>query len=189
MAATSKRAAGKAAIAVTPIVPAYLDKPSHLRTLSERTDVGRALRVTCPREAHAAWSPAADRPDPVSLVLAAEKGRIERLLPIRHGRMATSPFAFFRGGASIMASDLATTPSTGYTVQACGDCHLLNFGAFATPERRIIFDINDFDETYPAPWEWDLKRLSASLVVASRANGHSPSDARGAARAVARAYG
>ena len=107
----------------------------------------------------------------MDLVLAAEAGRIERLLPIRHGRMVASPFAFYRGAAAIMAADLATTPSTGYIVQACGDCHLLNFGAFATPERRVIFDINDFDETFPAPWEWDLKRLATSFVVASRANG------------------
>jgi uncharacterized protein (DUF2252 family) len=189
MAATRKRATQTAAIAVTPLEPAYLAKPHHLRTVGERTEVGRALRVTCPREHHAEWSPPSDRRDPVDLVLAAEQGRIERLLPIRHGRMVASPFTFYRGAASIMAADLAGTASTGYTVQACGDCHLLNFGAFATPERRIIFDINDFDETFPAPWEWDLKRLAASFVVAGRANAHKPADARAAARAAVRSYG
>ena len=178
-----------AGIARTPIQPAYLAKPRSQLTVAERAEAGRALRVTAPREAHAAWTPAPDRADPVDLVLAAEAGRIERLLPIRHGRMVASPFAFYRGAAAIMAADLAATPSTGYIVQACGDCHLLNFGAFATPERRVIFDINDFDETFPAPWEWDLKRLATSFVVASRANGHRPAEAKAAAQAVARSYG
>jgi uncharacterized protein (DUF2252 family) len=173
----------------TPIQPAYLAKPRSKLTVAARAEAGRALRVTVPREAHAGWSPAPERADPVDLVLAAEAGRIERLLPIRHGRMVASPFAFYRGAAAIMAADLATTPSTGYIVQACGDCHLLNFGAFATPERRVIFDINDFDETFPAPWEWDLKRLATSFVVASRANGHKPAEAKAAAQAVARSYG
>ena len=100
----------------------------------------------------------------MEILLEDSKGRVERLVPIRYGRMVASPFAFFRGTAGIMAADLATTPSTGYVVQSCGDCHLMNFGAFATPERRVIFDINDFDETYPAPWEWDLKRLATSFV-------------------------
>jgi uncharacterized protein (DUF2252 family) len=171
-----------------PIRPAYLAKPGSQLTVAERVEGGRTLRNAAPREAHAAWAPAADRADPVALVLAAEAGRVERLLPIRHGRMVASPFAFFRGAAAIMAADLAATPSTGYIVQACGDCHLLNFGAFATPERRVIFDINDFDETFPAPWEWDLKRLATSFVVASRTNGHRPADATAAAQAVARSY-
>jgi uncharacterized protein (DUF2252 family) len=176
-------------IARTPIQPAYLAKPRSQLTVAERAEAGRTLRDTAPRETHAGWTPGPDRADPVDLVLAAETGRIERLLPIRHGRMVASPFAFYRGAAAIMAADLAATPSTGYIVQACGDCHLLNFGAFATPERRVIFDINDFDETFPAPWEWDLKRLAASFVVASRANGHGPAEARAAAQAVARSYG
>ena len=178
-----------AEIARSPIEPAYLAKPRHLHSLSERMEVGRALRVTTPRESNAAWTPPAGRADPVELMLAGEAGRVESLLPIRHGRMAASPFAFFRGAAAIMAADLAATPATGYTVQACGDCHLLNFGAFATPERRVIFDINDFDETFPAPWEWDLKRLAASFVVAGRANRYKPGDARAAARTAVRSYG
>ena len=153
-----------------PIRAAYLEKPAHLRTRREREDVGRALRVSCPREAHAGFTPKAKRRDPVQQLVDSSAGRIEPLVPIRYGRMASSAFAFFRGAASIMAEDLAGTPSTGQLVQACGDAHLLNFGAFATPERRVIFDINDFDETYPAPWEWDLKRLVASFVIACRHN-------------------
>jgi uncharacterized protein (DUF2252 family) len=178
-----------ATIARTPFQPAYLAKARSLHTVDERAEAGRAMRVVTPREGNAAWAPAPDRADPVDLMLAGESGRIERQLPLRHGRMVASPFAFFRGAAAIMAADLATTASTGYFVQACGDCHLLNFGAFATPERRIIFDINDFDETFPAPWEWDLKRLATSFVVASLANGHRPAEAAAAARAVARSYG
>ena len=189
MASAKKRATSTASIGRTPIQAAYLEKSHHLHTLKERLEVGRALRVSCPRERHAEWSPPADRRDPIDILMASNEGRIQRLLPIRHGRMVVSQFAFFRGGAAIMAADLATTPATGYTVQACGDCHLLNFGAFATPERRIIFDINDFDETFPAPWEWDLKRLAASIVVASRANGHRPKDAREAAKSAVLAYG
>jgi len=177
-----------AAIARSPIQPAYLAKPPYLHTLKERIEVGRALRVTCPRGHQGDWTPAPNRRDPVDLVLASESGRIEELLPIRHGRMVSSPFAFFRGAAALMAADLATTPATGYTVQACGDCHLLNFGAFATAERRVIFDINDFDETFPGPWEWDVKRLAASVVIASQANGHRSADARNAARQAALAY-
>jgi uncharacterized protein (DUF2252 family) len=171
-----------------PIRAAYLDKPAHLRTRGEREEAGRALRVACPREAHAAFEPAPSRQDPVRQLIDAGAGRIEHLVPIRHGRMARSPFAFYRGAASIMAADLAATPSTGQLVQACGDCHLLNFGAFATPERRIVFDINDFDETFPAPWEWDLKRLAASFVIASRHRQHAPEDARAAAEQCVRAY-
>jgi uncharacterized protein (DUF2252 family) len=155
---------------------------AHLHTRRQREEIGRTLREACPRESHAAWTPPSGRADPVAILQESSKGRVERLVPIRYGRMVASPFAFYRGAAAIMAADLAATPSTGYQVQACGDCHLLNFGAFATPERRIIFDINDFDETFPAPWEWDLKRLAASFVIASLANGHSPDDARAAAR-------
>lgn len=177
-----------AEIARTPIEPAYLAKPKSRHSLAERIELGRAMRVTTPREAHADWTPAPDRPDPMDVVLGSEAGRVEELLPIRHGRMLATPFTFYRGGAAIMAADLVKTPSTGYTVQSCGDSHLLNFGAFASPERRIIFDINDFDETFPAPWEWDLKRLAASFVVASRANGHKPSDARNAAVTLVKAY-
>ena len=188
----SPRAKRSAAHPPAPIAPAIdaacLRKPAHLRTRGERREAGRALRVVCPREAHAGFTPAKHRADPIDLLIASSLGRIERLVPIRYGRMLASPFAFFRGAASIMAADLAGTPSTGLAVQACGDCHLLNFGALATPERRLIFDINDFDETFPAPWEWDLKRLATSFVIASRHNGHKASECRAAAANVARQY-
>ena len=171
-----------------PIRVAYLDKPAHLRTRRERLEAGRALRVACPREAHAEYRPPARRRDPVQQLIDSSAGRIEHLVPIRYGRMAASPFAFFRGAAAIMAADLEPTPATGQIVQACGDCHLLTFGAFATPERRVIFDINDFDETHPAPWEWDLKRLAASFAIASLHNGDSPGEAKAAARAAVLGY-
>ena len=139
-----------------------LSRPS----LAELRAMGKALRDKCPRESHAAWNPPNDRPDPVALVEQSDKGRITQLIPVRHGRMLQTPFTFYRGAALNMAADLANTPATGLRVQACGDCHLSNFGAFATPERRVIFDINDLDETLPAPWEWDVKRLAASFVLA-----------------------
>lgn len=155
----------------------YLEKSAHLRTLEDRFEHGRAMRENCPREAHAEYTVNwKKRPDPVDLLVESSKGRIESLLPIRYERMATSPFAFYRGAAITMAADLAQAPDCGYTVQCCGDSHLCNFGAFATPERNIIFDINDFDETFPAPWEWDLKRLAASFIIASGHNGHKKSD-------------
>ncbi len=141
------------------------------KTLKERYAAGKALREACPREAHALWKSPADRPDPVQLVLNAEKGRLPDLLPLRHGRMARSPLTFYRGAALTMASDLAATPVSGIRVQCCGDAHLCNFGGFATPERRVIFAVNDLDETLPAPWEWDVKRLAASFVVACRDKG------------------
>lgn len=166
----------------------HLQKPAHMRTRQERQLAGRSLRETCPRESQASLGLPPDRPDPIDLLVASSAGRIEHLLPIRYGRMMASPFAFFRGAAAIMASDLSRTPDSGITVQACGDCHLMNFGAFATPERRIIFDINDFDETYPAPWEWDLKRLATSFVIASQHNGHKPADCKAAAAAVVLHY-
>jgi uncharacterized protein (DUF2252 family) len=129
------------------------------------------LRATCPRDAHATWKAPANRRDAVELILAAEEGRVPDLLPLRHGRMVRSAFTFYRGAALTMAADLASTPVTGLRVQCCGDAHLSNFGGFATPEREIIFSINDLDETLPAPWEWDVKRLAASFVVACRDNG------------------
>jgi uncharacterized protein (DUF2252 family) len=141
------------------------------RSWNELYAAGKALHKTCPRKAHAAWKAADGRPDPVQLVLDAERGRLPDLLPLRHGRMARSAFTFYRGSALAMASDLASTPSTGVHVQCCGDAHLCNFGGFATPERKVIFAINDLDETLPAPWEWDVKRLAASFVVACRDNG------------------
>ncbi len=155
---------------------------------AERYAAGKALRTTCPRTSHAAWKRPAGRRDPVELVLEAERGRLPDLLPLRHGRMVRSPFTFFRGAALTMAADLATTPASGVHVQCCGDAHLCNFGGFATPERRVIFAINDLDETLPAPWEWDLKRLAASFVVASRDNGLSDVAAREVAMTAARTY-
>jgi uncharacterized protein (DUF2252 family) len=138
---------------------------------AEKYAAGKALRTNCPRNAHAAWKAPSNRRDPVELVLEAEKGRLPDLLPLRHGRMVRSAFTFYRGSALTMAADLASTPVTGVRVQCCGDAHLCNFGGFATPERKVIFSINDLDETLPAPWEWDVKRLAASFVVACRDNG------------------
>jgi uncharacterized protein (DUF2252 family) len=154
----------------------------------ERRAQGKALRHAVPREVHGGWKPSKKRRDPVEILVESNKGRLPDLVPIRFGRMSQSPFAFYRGGAAIMAADLAVTPSSGLRVQACGDAHLMNFGGFATPERQIIFDINDLDETLPAPWEWDLKRLATSFVVASRDNGLSESAARDTARRCARSY-
>jgi uncharacterized protein (DUF2252 family) len=164
------------------------DRHPGLGSRAEHYAAGKALRESCPRQDHAAWKAAADRRDAVELVLAAEKGRVEDLLPLRHGRMVKSAFTFYRGAALTMAADLATTPTTGIRVQCCGDAHLCNFGGFATPERRIIFSINDLDETLPAPWEWDLKRLAASFVVACRDNGLSEAVARDAAMTCVRSY-
>ena len=136
----------------------------------DRKDRGKTLRASITRASHAGWSAPANRKDPILVLEESNKGRISDLTPIRWGRMSVSPFTFFRGAAALMAADLASTPSTKVHVQACGDCHLLNFGAFATPERNVSFDINDFDETLPAPWEWDLKRLTVSFVLAAREN-------------------
>ena len=156
--------------------------------VAEHMAEGRALRQQAPRSSHASWTPAADRPDPVELLQEQEWTRLPDLVPIRYGRMMVSPFAFLRGSATVMARDLATTPASGLTVQACGDAHLSNFGAFATPERNLVFDLNDFDETLPAPWEWDVKRLAASIVVAGRTNGFAPADCTRAALAAVRSY-
>ena len=157
-------------------------------TYAERYAAGKALRETCPRQAHAAWKAPAGRPDAVQLVLEAEKGRYPELLPLRHGRMVRSAFTFYRGSALAMATDLASTPTTGIRVQCCGDAHLCNFGGFATPERRIIFAINDLDETLPAPWEWDVKRLAASFVVACRDKSLSDAVAKGVVKSCVRSY-
>src|SRR5262245_31576472 len=134
-------------------------------TVPQRMAEGKSLRLNIPRSSHAEWSPPADRPNPLDLLQAQDETRLPELVPIRYGRMLASPFTFFRGSAVVMARDLAGTPTTGLTVQACGDAHLSNFGAFATPERNLVFDLNDFDETLPAPWEWDVKRLAASVAV------------------------
>ncbi len=158
------------------------------KTYQERYAAGKALRQTCPLEAHAKWKFPADRPDAVQLILDAEKGRLPDLLPLRHGRMARSPFTFYRGAALTMANDLSSTPNTGVYVQCCGDAHLSNFGGFATPERKIIFSINDLDETHPAPWEWDVKRLAASFVVACQDKGMKNSAAEECVMACVQAY-
>ncbi|MBS0560516.1 MAG: DUF2252 domain-containing protein [Proteobacteria bacterium] len=155
---------------------------------SERRALGKALRDKVPRESHAGWKAPHGRRDPINLLLESDAGRIPQLVPIRFGRMMQSPFSFYRGSASIMAADLATTPQSGLRVQACGDAHLLNFGGFATPERNVAFDINDLDETLPAPWEWDVKRLTASIVIAARYLRLSETDAARAARATVRSY-
>ena len=139
---------------------------------------GRAARAKVPRSAHGRWEPAPDRPDPVALLEEQAASRVPMLVPVRYGRMLVSPFTFYRGAALIMASDLAGTPVSGVTVQLCGDAHLSNFGLFGTPERQMIFDINDFDETLPGPWEWDVKRLAASFEIMGRDRGFSPADRR-----------
>ena len=157
-------------------------------TRAELYAMGKELRNRSPRKDHALWRAPDDRLDPLVLIKDSNLGRIEQLVPIRHGRMLQSPFTFFRGAALNMAADLASTPSSGLRVQACGDCHLMNFGAFATPERRIIFDINDLDETLPAPWEWDVKRLTTSFVLACRDNGFSDETARDAVRKCVMSY-
>jgi len=147
-------------------------------TLADRLERGRALRSNVPRTAHADWAPAPKRKDPVKVLQAGNVGRIEALVPIRFGRMAKTPFTFYRGAAAVMAADLSHTPSNGLIVQASGDNHLFNFGLFATPERNVVFGMNDFDETFPAPWEWDVKRLAASIVLAGRDSNLRPSDVR-----------
>ncbi len=139
----------------------------------ERVALGKAARARVPRSTQGDFEPAADRPDPVALLQSQATTRVQELVPIRYGRMLVSPFTFFRGAALIMASDLSTTPRSGITVQACGDAHLSNFGVFASAERNLVFDLNDFDETLPGPWEWDVKRLTASLAIAGRDRGFS----------------
>jgi uncharacterized protein (DUF2252 family) len=157
-------------------------------SLTELRAMGKKLREKCPRHSHAVWKAPARRADPLELMAQSNQGRIPELIPIRHGRMVRTPFTFYRGAALNMAADLAGTPATGLRVQACGDCHLMNFGAFATPERRVIFDINDLDETLPAPWEWDVKRLAASFVLACRNNSFSSGVARDAVLSCVHAY-
>ena len=154
----------------------------------QRHERGRAARRLVPRGSHAEWAPTSDRPDPVELLEAQARDRIPELLPIRYARMMASPFAFLRGSAIVMANDLASTPKSGIQAQLCGDAHLLNFGAYASPERTLLFDLNDFDETLPGPWEWDVKRLAVSFVVAGRDNGFDAADCREAARASVASY-
>ncbi|MGD0747585.1 MAG: DUF2252 domain-containing protein [Acidimicrobiales bacterium] len=154
----------------------------------ERSQLGKEARARVPRASHAAFEPASTRPDPVSLLERQAESRVPELVPIRYGRMLVSPFTFYRGAALIMASDLATTPVSGLTTQICGDAHLSNFGLFASPERSMMFDVNDFDETLPGPWEWDLKRLAASVVIAGRDQSFSKKDCAVAAKAVGTTY-
>ncbi|MFD8819358.1 DUF2252 family protein, partial [Streptomyces sp. NPDC059627] len=135
-----------------------------MTTPADRAARGRAARKWAPRSAHAFWLPSVDRPDPVAVLERQGRDRLPELLPIRYGRMAASPFAFLRGAAAVMAADFAAQPHTGLTVQLSGDAHLLNFGLYASPERTLLFDLNDFDETFPGPFEWDVKRLAASVA-------------------------
>jgi uncharacterized protein (DUF2252 family) len=157
-------------------------------SLEERRAAGRAARTGAPRSAHAGWAPAAGRPSPVAVLTAQDEGRAPDLVPVRHGRMLVSPFTFYRGAAAVMAQDLRDTPRSGLDVQLCGDAHLLNFGVYGSPERRLVFDLNDFDETLPGPFEYDVKRLAASFVVAARDRGFTPAEAKEAALAVVGAY-
>jgi len=171
---------GRAAVAPEP--------PRDPTDFAARAEWGRAARRRSPRSAHADWAPAPDRPDPVALLEEQAADRVPELIPIRHARMMVSPFTFYRGAALIMAADLARTADSGITVQICGDAHLSNFGVFGTPERKLTFDINDFDETLPGPWEWDLKRLAASFEIAGRSRGFSAAERRASTVAVVRAY-
>ncbi|MCX4818553.1 DUF2252 domain-containing protein [Streptomyces sp. NBC_01142] len=154
----------------------------------ERAARGRAARARAPRSSHAEYEPSAMRPDPVDIIGAQSAARLPELVPIRYGRMLESPFRFYRGAAAIMAGDLADTPRTGMTAQLCGDAHLLNFRLLASPERKLVFDINDFDETLPGPWEWDVKRLAASLAIAGRENGYTDGERASVVRATVRSY-
>lgn len=170
---------------------AVAEKPEvhpSLITPADRKAAGKRLRDRVPREAHAGWRAHAGRLDPIGILRAADATRQKELVPLRYGRMLQSPFTFYRGSAGVMAADLAETPRTDIHVQVCGDAHLMNFGGFATPERRLLFDINDLDETLPAPWEWDVRRLVASFVLAARSNGLSDANGRDAAVACARSY-
>jgi uncharacterized protein (DUF2252 family) len=167
-----------------------------LVTVAERVASGKAARASVPRSSHATFDPCPTRRDPIELLEDQAASRVAELVPIRYGRMLLSPFTFYRGAAKIMAHDLAATPRTGVTVQCCGDAHLSNFGAFASPERRLVFDLNDFDETLRGPWEWDLKRLAASMLIAARDNGFGVRDQErivletvGEYRAAMRRYG
>jgi uncharacterized protein (DUF2252 family) len=162
--------------------------PRDHATAEQRTAWGRSIRDEVPRRSLAGWTPPADRPDPVETLLAQNSHRLHGLVPIRHQRMLQSPFAFYRGGAAVMAADLAATPVTGLRAQICGDAHLSNFGVFGSPERALVFDLNDFDETYPGPWEWDVKRLAVSSVLLGRDRGWPPEVQERLARIVGAVY-
>ena len=154
----------------------------------ERAATGKAAREKVPRSSHGEWKPAARRRDPVKVLEDQDKSRVPELVPIRFGRMLASPFTFFRGAAAIMAMDLAKTPESGLRVQACGDAHLSNFGIFAAPDRSLVLDVNDFDETLPGPWEWDVKRLAASFAIAGRDRDFTPKETRAAVLRTVRSY-
>jgi uncharacterized protein (DUF2252 family) len=177
--------AGPIAVRTPPFASAW--RRRHL-TVDERVDRGRAARGEVPRSAHGRWAPAPDRPDPVALLERQAETRVAELVPIRYGRMLISPFTFYRGAALIMSADLAATPVSGITVQLCGDAHLSNFGLFGTPERQMLFDINDFDETLPGPWEWDLKRMAVSFEVLGRDRGFTRDERRAVVMAGATEY-
>jgi hypothetical protein len=177
---------GKSETAPNPRV-ARARRNAHL-SVDERVARGKDARREAPRSSHGAWEPAPDRRDPVSLLEEQAETRVPELIPIRHGRMLVSPFTFYRGAACLMAADLAATPRSHINVQLCGDAHLSNFGLFGSPERKLIFDINDFDETLPGPWEWDLKRLTASFEILGRERGFSPDDRREIVLACVRDY-
>lgn len=171
-------------------------KPTRIARLTAVVDggvtggraAGKARRAEVPRSSHQRWVAADDRPDPIAFIDATNRSRLADLIPVRWGRMLASPFTFFRGAPAMMAFDLSRTPSTGIHVQACGDAHLVNFGLFGTPERQLVFDVNDFDETLPAPWEWDVKRLAASFVVAARSSGLTEADGEHAVTEAVRGY-
>jgi uncharacterized protein (DUF2252 family) len=169
------------------MIPGHANQDTRL-TVAERRALGVAARQRAQRADHAAWSPASGRPDPIALLQAQERTRAPELVPIRYGRMLASPFAFLRGSATVMANDLAQSPTSGLTTQLCGDAHIANFGLFGSPERALLFDINDFDETLPGPWEWDVKRVVASAVVAARENGFPAARCRELAFSTGRAY-
>ena len=167
---------------------ALSDYVGHRPSLKERFAAGRELRRRMPRADHAHYAPAANRPDPIGILEGQNASRVAKLVPVRFARMLASPFAFLRGSAAVMAADLAPTPTTGIQVQACGDMHVANFGLFGSAERNLVFAINDFDETHPGPWEWDLKRLAASAAVAARFVGGDKAAAADAARTIVRSY-
>lgn len=189
----AKKQVGKAVPAEKP--PDAKDRPAEAmllrgerRAVEQGVQLGRQLRKAVPRSRHATWAPSLGRPDPLTLLRAQDAIRIPDLVPVRWGRMSISPFTFYRGAAALMAYDLASTPVSGLTVQLCGDAHLSNFGVFASPEGRMVFDVNDFDETLPGPWEWDVKRLAASVAIAGRTNGFARAVSRDAALASVRGY-
>src|SRR5881394_3984287 len=157
-------------------------------SVAERRTLGNELRKQTSPSAHTGWRPAADRPDPVALLEDQNATREPDLVPVRHGRMMVSPFTFYRGAAKIMAADLKDTPTAGLITQLCGDAHLSNFGVYASPERNLLFDLNDFDETLPGPFEYDVKRMAASFTIAARNNGFAKADTKAATLAAVAAY-